>query len=268
MDTAYSFHESKSIQDLSWYQDDHLGSLVIKLFFGNNPPKVLVDLCCGPSILFERYADIFEKYIGVDNSIYMLDQAKINIEKSDRGCDAILFKKDVLEFCVDDLKSFHATHILIKNALQFFDARKLFSCIAESIDRDVTLVVVQTINDGNINIFPYLPDLNFTRRIKKFFKEEDILESIEFASGKTIDKFRYTQLIPLDEWLKYHQASESVIAQSLNALTDLSEAKKLDLGLVESPSGLCLKRHLAGYSINLNPSPGSIALDISINSVV
>jgi tRNA1(Val) A37 N6-methylase TrmN6 len=250
INTEYTQKESYIIKSLSWYQDQEL-TLIIEELLQSSKKNLLLDLCCGPSILLQNYLTLFDSYIGVDKSHYMIQEAKKHAIFLGKEKQINYHNSDIVEFIDNHLYKSSASHILIKNALQFFNFSEILNKIKNRIHKQTTIVIIQTIKEYD-DIFHLLPNLVFKERIKKFYEKEE-LTNIIIQYSKTINIIKdYTQLISISDWLTYHNATNEEIKNTLNKIKTLSKEDKTKYGFVIKDKKVFLKRVLLCSSFTIN----------------
>lgn len=254
METGYNKNEALNIQTLPWYQDCQLNNMVLELLQQHKGCRKLVDLCCGPSILASSYLDMFDSYIGVDKSAHMIHEAVVRVDSQSNAHKATLYEADIYDFIDKQLLSANPSHILIKNAMQFFEFQEIMKRISCNINSSVAVVIVQTVKHKDNDIFNFLPQMDFKARIRRFYTRESILSVVDlFRSSENIVR-EYIQNICVEEWLKYHGVDYDNISLSLQKLKSLNNEELESHGLSLSNGSLHIKRALIGCTFVVRPA--------------
>lgn len=228
--------------------------MVLELLQQHKECRKLVDLCCGPSILANSYLDIFDSYIGVDKSGHMIREAVARVDSLKNAHKATLYEADIYNFIGDKLLSISPSHILIKNAMQFFEFQDVLKTISRNIKSSTVIAIVQTVKHKDNDIFSYLPQLGFKSRIQRFYTRENILGVANmFRSGENVVK-EHVQNICVREWLGYHGVDDDNTTLSLQNLNSLNEEELESRGLSMNNGSLHLKRALIGCSFVIQPA--------------
>lgn len=244
MNTEYRAIEAEKMQKLPWYQDEALHHLIMSTFECNKQKVQLVDLCSGLSVHIKSFLSKFEYYVGVEKSQHMIKLAKSRaiIDNIDMT-KARFINGCVIDYVTNHLKTEETSHILIKNALQFFNIDMLFYQIKNNSKNNICLVISQTINDDtNGDIFPYLPQMEFKNRLKKFYSEADIKNSLVNAGFSISKTKKHIQYISLKLWLEYHGGKLEDITNAENNLKQLSLSERSSLGVVLDNDNIFLRR--------------------------
>jgi len=249
-ETAYNNVEAEKIDSLPWYND----SRITKLIVGRLRTKkggCLLDLCCGTSKILTHLVGYFSEYVGVDRSPVMLSKANYNIKSCQLAskCAVELIKDDVYNFLRYNPRVGTATHVLIKNSLQFLDIRDLFRLLKSKLCGGVRVLIVQTVNindsDSSDVFKSLLTDLYFTKRIKKHLSAEEIVNESKTLAKSKIRMQSITQEIDVTLWLEFHGINKPKINEIVDRLSCLEDKEMVRYGITKRSNLLYLLRKQA-----------------------
>jgi len=219
----YTKYEALKQLTLPWYHDEELNQKIYSsLILSKTKIKKVLDLCSGTSPILSYLSKSIE-YIGIDSSQEMIKVAKNKYR-------ALGYKK--AQFVCLDINKFLAInktlfkHILLKNALQFFNLRDILPKILNNLESDGIFLIVQTIKTNNQKDFIKLvnsPKLN-QRKITRY-TENDIVNVVE-SMGDIFNKKIYKQKIDIVEWLDYHEIEKNTIIKLIDSISKMTKDEK------------------------------------------
>jgi len=247
LNTGFSEHEAEQISDLSWYNDKVLNNIIIENYSSFSiidKDSWILDIGCGVGLMCNELQKIFKNYTGIDNSIHMINKAW---KKDFSVCNNIEFIEiDILSYLESDIFPKQISHILLKNVLQFLDLETLLFSMRKALPNGFTCQIVQTINDNNQpDLFKLLYCLDFVKRVKKFYKKAEIVETvIEYGYNILDVNNKYIQTVLLDDWLNYHGVSKKQYYDTYKILSKLTENELNDYNIFEKDNKLYITRKL------------------------